>query len=179
MATLAAAVIGVGGSLYAAKKQSDASDRAIDSTSAAQAQARQDLNPFRKAGAGILGDLVTQAQADPFSLPFERQQGFDAIQNSAAAGGKLQAGGTLKDLTEFNAGITNRFHNDRFRNLFNLATMGQNAAAGQATNTLSGASTMANLMTDKGAAQAGGIMGATNAVTGSGFLDIFNRRGGP
>lgn len=103
-------------------------------------------------------------------LSFLRDQGFEAIQESAAAGGRLGAGGTLKDLTQFNTDLTStivpQIQNQRFNQLFSAAGLGANAAAGAGSAALSTAANIGNLQTGAGQAQAGGIIGQSNAFTG-------------
>ena len=121
-------------------------------------------------------DLVG-TPADP---GFERSQGFDAIQKSAAARGKLASGGTLDALTEFNAGVNERFRNNRFSELFNLATLGQNSAAGQASASLGSASGIADTEVGKGDALAAGRIGSANRVrsTVNGLASFLGTIGG-
>ena len=82
-------------------------------------------------------------------------------------------------MTEFNAGINERFRGQQFNELFNLATLGSNAAAGQATATQQGAAASGNFMTQAGNAQAAGIVGAGTAINqginNMAFLSLMNR----
>lgn len=152
----------------AAKAQRKAGDRAITSQEEALATARGDLDPFRQVGTGILDTLGEFVKQGP-ETDFERTEGFRQIQNSAAAGSKLRSGGTLRALTEFSAGVNERFRGNRFRELFNLATLGANAAAGQATATLRTGENVSGLQIGQGNATAAGIIGAKNATRGSLF----------
>lgn len=59
------------------------------------------------AGAPDLPTAFTGQNLEEFNsiIDFLRQEGFEGIEESAAARGRLGAGGTLKDLTEFNVGL--------------------------------------------------------------------------
>lgn len=102
-------------------------------------------------------------------LSFLRDQGFEDIQESAAARGRLGAGGTLKDLTEFNtnlsATIVPQAQSQRFNELANILGIGTNAATGQGNAALQTGVYKANLLSNRGAATAGGITGKANAIT--------------
>ncbi len=102
-------------------------------------------------------------------LSFLRDQGFEQIQESAAAGGRLGAGGTLKDLTQFNTDLAStivpQLQNQRFNQLFNVAGLGANTAAQQGTQALNTASNIGNLLNTGARAEAEGIFGQANAIT--------------
>ena len=151
----------------AARAQVAAGDRALEFQREALDTARGDLQPFRDAGGDVLDPLLASILAP--DSDFERTEGFRAIQNSAAAGGKLQSGGTLKALTEFNTGLNERNRSRRTAELFNLATLGANAAAGQATATQQTGSNLGNIAIGQGNAIAGGKVGSGNAVRGTIF----------
>lgn len=159
-------VIGGVGDLGAAAFEARAIDKAADVQRETDAAARADLQPFRDAGAGILGPLQDQALNDPFDMGFEQQEGFRAIQNSAAAGGRLGSGGTLKALTDYQTGLSAQFDQQKFNKLFNLASMGSNAAARTATNTLNTGANMSNLYLAKGNSQANALGNVGNRLMG-------------
>lgn len=98
-----------------------------------------------------------------------RNQGFEAIQESAAAGGRLGAGGTLKDLTQFNTDLTTtvipQLQNQRFNQLFSVLGLGQNAAVGQGSAALSTANQISNFQQGIGRAGANTAINQTNAFT--------------
>jgi hypothetical protein len=146
----------------AARLQAQASDNAIREQRLARDQARGDLQPFTQAGSSALNpllELINTPQSD-----FERSQGFEAIQKSAAAGGNLNSGGTLKDLTEFNAGVNERFRGNRFNELFSLANLGQNSAAGQANASILSGQGIADTTVGRGDALAAGRIGSANRI---------------
>lgn len=123
------------------------------------------------------------AQVNPL-VDFMRQQGFEDIQESAAARGRLGAGGTLRDLTEFNtnlaATVVPQLQQQRFNQLFNLLGLGANAAAGQGTAGLQTATNIGNLMGNIGQAQAQGAIGQANAFGGmiGGLSGIYGAQQG-
>lgn len=161
----------------AANTQAAAGREAIASNERALETARGDLQRFREAGGAILPALQQLVQEGP-ETDFERTEGFRAIQNSAAAGGKLQSGGALKELTRFNSGLNARNRNQRFNELFNLGTLGANAASGQATATLGTARSNADTLVGIGDVQAAGQIGRTNTQQGilSGFLSLLGEK---
>lgn len=115
------------------------------------------------------GQLTTIEDVNPL-VSFVRDQGFEDIQESAAAQGRLRSGGTLQDLTEFNTQVAStvvpQLQQQRFNNLFNLLGLGANVAAGQGTAGLQTAANIGNLTTQAGQAQAQGILGASQANQG-------------
>lgn len=183
---VAAAVVGsavVGGVVASkgASKAADAQTAAADAAAAEQRAARlsfeERTDPFRQIGLEG-GEQLTSFLQDPFQqleeinpiVGFLRDQGFEQIQESAAARGRLGAGGTLQDLTKFNldlsATVAPQLQNQRFNQLFNVATLGANVAAGQGTAGLQTATNIGNLQQAAGVAQAQGIQGQTSAITG-------------
>ena len=110
---------------------------------------------------------------DP-SYQFAQQQGQRGALAAANAQGVGLSGGTLKDLSEFNQGLASQQYGNYFNRLMGLSQMGQNAAAGlgnlatgQATNATNAAGQIGNTTQAVGQAQASGIVGGTNAITGS------------
>ena len=167
---IASAVAGIGGALIgrsaakkAAKQQARAAEAGITEQRAAREQAFGALAPFREAGAAALDPLQRFVTEGP-ETEFERTQGFEAIQKSAAAGGKLQSGQTLKALTEFSAGVNQRFRNQRFNELFQLANLGQTSATGAANIGIRSGEGVSGLLVGKGDVQAAGTVGAASAV---------------
>lgn len=105
-------------------------------------KAKEILEPITSAGTNALGQLrqgvdygeiVAGLENDPF-YQFQLQQGLDAAQGSAAAGGNLRSGATLKALTQYGQGMAssqaNQAYNramNRRNELMQLAGMGANA----------------------------------------------------
>ncbi len=147
----------------AARLQADASDRAIASQERSRDVARSDLAPFKDAGAGILdflGDFVREGPETELT----RSAGFNDIQRSSAARGKLNSGDTLEGLTSFNNRLNEGNRQNRFSELFNLATLGANAASGQANASLISGRGIADTIVGKGDALAAGRIGSSNQI---------------
>jgi hypothetical protein len=64
---------------------------------------------------------------------------------------------------QFNDYWTNQ--NNRYNQLYNIASMGANSAAGQGTSGVQSASNIGNALTNQGTASSAGITGATNAIS--------------
>jgi hypothetical protein len=147
--------------------------------------ARGDLQPFRQAGAdNITGlvDLITNPQKqlefvqnNPFFNAMATRAKDDVFGNMAAKG-KLGSGGTAEALQNSLLLLGSDLLNQNIGQRQNLVTMGQNAAAGQATTTMNTAglansamsnagNNISNLVTDAGNARAAGYVGAANART--------------
>jgi len=164
-----AAIIGGVASLGSAVIGSKSASKGIKAQKKAGAQARADLAPYNQAGQNMLSGLSEQATKG-LNVPLERAEGFGAIQDSAAAGGKLHSGGTMKGLTSYNNMLNARNNNMIFNQMYDVARLGGNAAAGQATSAGNMANSISDLYTQKGGIQAAGIMGASNAFTQPSFL---------
>lgn len=174
----------VSGLLGSSGAQSAASTQATADLQA-QSNANAILQPFVSAGSSALPALqagvapggqfnspytMSDFQQDP-GYQFDLNQGNLAIQRSAASQGMLDSGGTLKQIGSYTQNMASnefqnayqRFMNTRqlnFQNLGAVAGMGQQSAAGQATNAFTGT-------TAAGTAQAAGTVGSTNALTGA------------
>lgn len=116
-------------------------------------------------GAGAFSQAYNAFTQSP-TYQFAFQQGLQALQRSAAAGGSLISGGQLKAGTEFGQGLASQQLGNYTTGLQSLASMGQNAAAGQASNSLAGANSVANSQQAAGQASASGTVGSANALAG-------------
>lgn len=152
--------------------QGQAGDRAIAAQERAREQARADLAPFRSFGAkqlGGLSSLITDPNAQRNFI--ENNPFFESLANDAqnrlfsnqAARGKIGSGGTAEALQNSLLLLGNNLLSQNIGQRFNAATLGANAAAGQATATQNVGSNIANIATGVGNAQAAGIIGASNA----------------
>lgn len=177
-AIIGGSILGAGASISASRRQASAANQAAGLQAQATQQARQDLAPFRAAGESALNPLQDFIST-PESTDLRRAEGFREIQNSAAARGKLGSGGTLTGLVQFNNMLNESKRQRRFNELFNVAVMGSNAAAGQATATQQGAQIQGDLLTQAGNARAAGLVGGANAVSGGIenllLLDLYKR----
>jgi hypothetical protein len=175
------AVIGGALTYLGSKKQADAAGRAAQVSADAAAQARQDALPFIRAGAGVTNQLIDQATRG-LNVPLERSEGFGDINRIAAAGRGGLSGGQLRGLTQFNNMLNARNNEQIFNQLYNVATLGANAAVGAGTNAINAAGQTGEFLTQRGNAQAAGITGIGKQIAGgdfTGFLDIFRRRNPP
>ena len=112
---------------------------------------------------------------------FAQQQGQRGVINAANAQGVGLSGGTLKDLATFNSGLASQQYGNYFNRLMAMSGVGLNAAGnikdiagmkgnlatGQANSNNTASSNIGNTMQGIGQAQASGIVGGTNAVTGA------------
>jgi len=158
-------------------------DKQIAFSTESREVARGDLQPFREAGQGALTgltDLITNPQKQKdfiTSNPFFDSlatRATNTLMGNAAAKGKVGSGGTAEALQNSLLLLGNDLLNQNIGQRQNLATMGANAAAGQATTTQQTASNVTNAMgnagqnimdltTGAGNAKAAGIIGAQNA----------------
>lgn len=119
----------------------------------------------------------TQDQLNNYpGYQFALQQGGQAVRNADTPGVGALSGAALKDLTNFNVGTANQYYGQYFNqdqtqknNIYNrlsgIAGLGQSAAAGVGNSGTQLGQTAAQTTAAAGAAQAGGIVGATNALS--------------
>lgn len=193
VAVAGATVVGGIMSSNAAGSAADAQSRSAQMSTDEQRRqfdiTEANMKPFRDAGLSVLPQLqsglakggefnrnftLADFQQDP-GYQFRMDQGQQALERSAAAGGGLLSGGTGKALQQYGqdyasgeySNAYNRFNNDqttRFNRLSALAGTGQTA-----TNTIGqlGAQTSANIgenYLQAGNAKAAGYIGQGNAV---------------
>lgn len=180
----------------AANTQADAAGNALafqkqafDTSQGNINAAKPNYQPYLDAGSGAtysLGKLLGigpngQSQTPDYSgfynspdYAFAQQQGELGIERGANARGINLSGGTLKDLSSFNSGLATQQYGNYYNKLMALSGQGENAATGfgnlatgQATNITNSANGIANTTQAAGQAQASGIVGGANAVTGS------------
>lgn len=161
-----------------ADSQAAGQDAAIAEQRAAREQMVELLAPFREFGLESmdgLRDLLFNPDAGLEQInpvvDFLRKEGFEDIQESAAAGGRLGAGGTLKDLTQFNTDLTStivpQLQNQRFNQLFSVLGMGQNAAAGQGSAISNTANNISGFESNIGGIRGNEAINRSNALTGA------------
>lgn len=159
----------------AANVQSRSADKAIDLQRESRDLARGDLAPFREAGVAQLNPLSSlisdpKAQLDYVqNNPFFKALADDAqgrLFSNRAAKGKVGSGGTAEALQNSILLLGQNLLNNNINQRFNLANMGQSAAAGQANTALTSGQSISDLITGQGNAQAAGIVGAANARSG-------------
>lgn len=188
MAGTTAAVVGAGAAAYGASKSGKAANKAGEAQAEASAagveeQRRQFdklvelLSPYTKAGESslsaqqnILGLNGAEAQRAAISgietSPYFQstaQQGENAILQNASATGGLRGGNTQGALAQFRPQLLNQLVQQQYQNLGGITALGQNSAAQQGNAGMQSASNIGNLLSQGGAAQAGGIIGQANA----------------
>jgi hypothetical protein len=190
------ALIGGGVGLYAANKAADTQatagknalafqQKAYDTSQGNINAAKPNYQPWLDVGSKAtytLGQLTGSAGSQPdfssfYNSPdyqFAQQQGEQGIERGANARGMNLSGGTLRDLSSFNSGLATQQYGNYYSRLMGLSQMGQNAASGlgnlavgQATNATNASGQIGNTIQGIGQAQASGIVGGSNAITGS------------
>ena len=137
----------------------------------------EQLAPFREAGLGGLQG-VQDLLRDPSSITetpgyqFQLQQGQEAITGRAAAGGTLQSGATLKDLTKFGQGLASSTYQQQINNQMGLANLGASSATQGAQITSGISANISGGMENLGAIQAAQTAGVGGAI-GTGFKDYM------
>lgn len=185
------AAVSLDASRRASKTQADAANKASDLSQQQFEQNREDMAPWRAAGAGALSQLtagtgaggdfnrnftLADFQQDP-GYAFRQQQGMRGVESSAAARGGLLNGGTLKALDRYNQDYAsgefqnayNRFNNDRtqrFNRLASIAGLGQTATRDVANMGTQNAQQIGNNVMQAANARASGYIGQANAVNG-------------
>jgi hypothetical protein len=166
----------------AAKSASQAQTRAADQGIAEQRRQfeamQQLMAPFVSGGQdaftqmlGLTGvggpeaqqQMIERIQAGPEYGALVRQ-GEEGILQSASATGGLRGGNVQEALAKFRPEILSSLINQQYSRLGNIAGMGQNAAAGQASAGMNMASNIGNLYGQQGAAQAGAALARGQAT---------------
>jgi hypothetical protein len=160
----------------AAQQQEEGIQRGIDNRRAGTAQSLGYLQPYEETGRSgmkLLSDALgingPEAQKSYFS-GFQNDPGFlatqkagtDAIEQSAAGGGMLRSGGTLKGLMDYGQKGMFAQISDRLNRLTTSGQQGQNAASGMAGINESSAAAISNYLRDIGITKAGGTINANN-----------------
>ena len=163
------------GSKKAARQQAAAIEKGITGIEGATSELEDLFSPFIDAASPALREqmkalglinprqeaaYIRQQELSPIFQGIARQGETAMLQNASATGG-LRGGNIQAALAQFRPALLNQFLQQRFENLGGL-TRGGLAAAGQlGTGLLSGATSIADLRTDQGAAKAGGTLAAT------------------
>ena len=189
---VAGGAMAASGSKKAAQTQAKSADKASQIQLDMYNQTRQDLDPYKQAGATSLSQMMGQMTPDGYfnqtytgqdiysdpSYQFRLQQGQDAIQSSAAAQGGLLSGATLKAIQNYGqesasqeySNAYNRFNADqtnRYNRLSNLVGIGQNAAAQVGNAGAQTAQAVANNTMAGANSIAAGQVGSANAWAGA------------
>jgi len=182
-------LLGANAASNAADTQAGAANRASDNTMAMYNTTREDLAPYRgygtTAGNKLVGSLdnltapfnPTQAQLEATpGYQFNRAQGLNAVQNSAAAKGLGISGAALKGAADYATGLADstlqtQFNIDQanktnsFNKLMALTGAGQSAAAQTGNFGMTAAQNAGQFSTSGANALAAGQVGGVNAIT--------------
>jgi hypothetical protein len=185
------AIVGIGsqvvGSVFqsrsagkAAGAQVDAAQQGIDEQARQFDEVRRllqlyvDVGPealtAQRAQLGMLGPEQQQAAIDRISgsplLQSLTQQGEQALLQRASATGGLRGGNIQGALAQFRPAMLQAALDQQYARLGGLTTIGQNAAAGVGSAGMETGVNTANLLTQQGSAQAGGIIGSAAPLVG-------------
>lgn len=136
-----------------------------------------------QSSAGGYGSLLSPFTIDTFhqmspAYQFQLQQGMQGSLNGDASQSGALSGAARKDLMGYNQGMANTAFNNAFNqyqtqqgNVYNrlmgMTQLGQNAAANTGQQGTALAGNMGSAYANAAAANAAGIVGSTNAITGS------------
>lgn len=116
-------------------------------------------------GAGAQQRAVSAIEQSPY-FKATAKQGENAILQNASATGGLRGGNVQGALGQFRPQLLNQLVQQQYANLGGITNMGQSAAAGQAAGGMQSAGAIGNLLSQGGAAQAQGYLGAGQAQAG-------------
>ena len=181
--SVASAGIGYLGATSAADKQAQAAQNALDFQQSVYNQNQNNFKPYLSTGSAAtysLGQLYgfPDASGNATQKPdysafynspdyqFAQQQGQNATQNVLSAQGNLLSGSGLAALNTFGQGLASQQYGNYFNRLLSLSNMGQQSAGALANTSTQAANNIGNTYQGIGQAQASGIVGGTNAITG-------------
>jgi hypothetical protein len=196
-ALIGSAAVGAVGSSVAADKAAGAQKKASQLSTDTQRQmfdiTQEKLSPYVSAGntatnmlVDKLPDLTKPIMLDQAALEatpgykFALDQGLKSIQSSAAKRGLGVSGAALKGATQYATGLADNTYQNQFKNnldssnaiynrLFNLSTLGENAAAGVGKAAQETGANIGNNITNAGQAQA-----ASHLQTGQSIGNFAN-----
>jgi len=148
------ALIGSGGQAYAAHESADAQKKAAKEAADVQwdmyMQSREDLAPWREAGARAVGTLEGMIGAGPGefkespSYQFALSEGLKGQQRAASATGRLGSGAYLKGATRYAEDLASTEYDNFLRRWYQSLTPWQSMAGlGQTAGAQTGANALA------------------------------------
>ena len=192
------AAAGLGGSVISGMFSADASkgqanairysaDKGAATLLEMDKAAREDLAPYRKMGvdAGselmklLLGDkgtVVDLTKASPL-FEFQSQLGMRNLNRELSSRGLFGSGAGLETLQRFNNQLVGEEADRMFSRLFNVTSLGENAAAKTASNSLQAGQAAGNTYLQGGVAAAGADAAGTRAM-GQGIAGGFDALSG-
>lgn len=165
----------VGGALgfLGSRSAGRAQERAADASTALRREIYGEttgrLQPYATAGSDALNRLTGllgvngDFEMSPAAM-FALTEGRDAIEAGAAARGGLYSGRSMEALERLRSGLAAQDRDNQVNRLFDLAGMGQSAAAGQGTAGINFARSAGDNILQAGNAQAASIMAGVNAI---------------
>ena len=182
--------IALGGALLSSSQSSSAAGDSADAQVEAARLAIQEQQRSSQQGLSFLDPFaqVGQRGIEESGFLANPQAQFDFLQNnplfqmsldnanrvtqaSAASRGRLNAGDTLQQLSNNTLLSASPLIDRQRQDIGNLLNLGTGIAQTQANTAIGAGSNISNLLTDIGAAQAGGLVGQAN-VRGQGISDI-------
>ncbi len=183
-ATIGAAVVGAGASIYSGSKASSAQQKGaqqgVDEQRREYDQSRADLAPWRTTGGGAL-ELLSRFYGLGGQAPdqtafttspgyqFRMNQGIQGIDRGAAARGLLHSGAAVKAEQNFGQGLASQEVGNWTNTLLGISGAGQ-----QATNTTTAAGQNAANNITQAYGQAGNARASSYANTGSAINSGIN-----
>ncbi len=184
----ASAISGIVGGKRAAKERERAAGSAINAQNIAFNEADELLEPRASQEQSAMEQvnrlLGLSGEEPDYSVfrdspgyQFQREQGQQAIERSAAARGGLQSGNTLAAVTEFGQGLADTTFRNYLADVMALQSQGVDAA--RANLTTQRAANVGNLLLGQGEARASGIETGVNSLTnfGENFTGIWGQSG--
>jgi hypothetical protein len=182
---IGSAIIGSNAAQSAAQTQAAAAEQAQQTQLSMFNTAQAAEAPYNQVGQGATQTLAglygingsgagtgtpTAASLNAFTqspdYAFALQQGTQAMQRSAAAGGTLISGGQLKAGQEFGQGLASQQYGNYYNRLLSLSQLGQSAAAGISNSAITAGANIGNSEMAQGQATASGTVGSANAISG-------------
>lgn len=175
-------VLGAGSSLAGSGKASSGAKEAAGLQRQQFDITRNLLQPWVSEGGAALGNLMgmlpgtlTQAQLEAMpGYQFILNQGLKATQSAQAAKGLGVSGSALKGAATYATGLADNTYTQafnqqqtKFKDVFDIANMGENAAAGVGTAGAKAAEAAGNYLNQAGQAGAAGVQGVGSAATGA------------
>lgn len=170
LAAIASAGIAANSANRAADLQNQRSQDQIDLSERIYEENVERFAPYTEFGNNALTSLASLMSGDEEYTPstgfqFALDQGVSAVDNSAASGGNLFSGATMKAVQDRATGIGTQFYQNDLANLFTAANMGQAAAGNQANASTNHLSTATNALTNMGNASSAAAIATGNALT--------------
>ena len=195
---IGSSIIGSNAAQSAAQTEANAANNATNTQLGIFNQTQQNLAPYNQAGQSALSQLAslfglgpggtagtgpTQATAGSTlsaltqypGYQFSYGQGLQALNHSAAASGLALSGNTLAAAQQYGQGYAqSNALNPYLSQLSSIAGLGESAAAQTGTIGAATGSSVANSQLAAGQAQASGIVGSANAITGGINSSIYS-----